>query len=440
MYRLIRTVLPLCALAMATAGIVSAQNTVETKKLPMSFFKGTVPHTARSSDAIVQFGTHKGGGIKAAATVGIPGVDTLVNWSDQFVTPGYDYNGNFQSVWPYTMVGTPPESGMTSNIHAPVIPITLDLLGADGKVALYNGTALSFSAAGKITNAVLNSPVFETYSYPSGQGQFNDQMMRTQFWDRIHRSEENEDNGWHIFLQPSVKTTRHMQIPFGFWYFFTDANNVPIGALVDENTFGNLLFPSTYPFDNSTPVGAAENAGEMTTKDISTFLFNNVYLYGGTINNCCILGFHSYDFEPGIPSNGNRVRFYVMNYSSWISPGLFGGPEDITALSHELSETFDDPLIDNQTPWWLSLDPFSMNGLCQDNLEVGDVVEVLTYNTTYAAGVDGRTYHPQNVALLPWFAFQSPSHARNGTYSFPDETTLMSLSPGPLLPNCKPAP
>src|ERR1700746_2825079 len=78
------------------------------------------------------------------------------------------------------------------------------------------------------------------------------------------------------------------------------------------------------------------------------------------IPQCCVLGFHSYDFEPGVPSNGNLERRYVLNYSSWISPGLFGGGfQDVTALSHELSETFNDPFvasdgIHNVTPWWLS--------------------------------------------------------------------------------------
>ena len=50
----------------------------------------------------------------------------------------------------------------------------------------------------------------------------------------------------------------------------------------------------------------------MTTKDITSLLFNNVYLYDGTPDNCCVLGFHSYDFEPDVPSNGNRERRYVM--------------------------------------------------------------------------------------------------------------------------------
>jgi hypothetical protein len=226
-----------------------------------------------------------------------------------------------------------------------------------------------------------------------------------------------------------------------------DANNNPVAAAIDENTFGNLLFPTTVPVDNTTPIGAAELAGDITTHDISTFLFNNVYLYSnGNISDCCIIGYHTYDFEPGDSTNGNRERRYVLNYSSWLLNGFFAfGFEDITPFSHEMAETFDDPFVNNQTPWWLSIDPFLSGvglsgGLCQNNLEVGDVIEVLTSNPVYAAALNGRTYHPQNVALFPWFAFQSPSHARNGAYSFPDETTLTSLSPGNLLPGCKPGP
>ena len=128
-----------------------------------------------------------------------------------------------------------------------------------------------------------------------------------------------------------------------------------------------------------------------------------------------------------------------MNYASWIPTDAFlFGFEDITAFSHELAELVDDPFIDNATPWWLSIDDFFGPSLCQNNLETGDVVEVLTANPVFPIHMNNRTYHPQNEAMLPWFAFQSPSTARGGAYSFPDETTLRRLSPGPLRPGCVP--
>jgi hypothetical protein len=205
--------------------------------------------------------------------------------------------------------------------------------------------------------------------------------------------------------------------------------------LIDVNEFVNLLFPVD-PADTITPVGAAENAGDITTQDISTFLFPNTYLYFGNPNNCCVLGFHTYDFEPGDDNNGNKEKRYVMNYSAYISPGLFGsGFVDVTALSHEIAEIFNDPFVvsdgkHNLTPWWLA-----PNGNCQDSLEVGDVIEGLP-RATFPIKMNGRTYHPQNEALLPWFEFESPSSAIHGAYSYPDETTLTALSPIEL-PGCQ---
>jgi hypothetical protein len=126
-----------------------------------------------------------------------------------------------------------------------------------------------------------------------------------------------------------------------------------------------------------------------------------------------------------------------MNYSSWISPGLFkGGVQDVTALSHEMAETFNDPFVGfdgvhNVTPWWKS------DGQCQDLMEVGDVIEGLPANVTFPIRSSGVTYHPQNVALLQWFEFQSPSTAFQGAYSYPNTQTLTALS-APQKAGCAP--
>jgi len=100
----------------------------------------------------------------------------------------------------------------------------------------------------------------------------------------------------------------------------------------------------------------------------------------------------------------------------------------VTARSHELSETFNDPLVasdnvHNVTPWWLS-----PNGNCQNNLEDGDVIEGLP-NSTYPTTMHIYTYHPQNEALLQWFEFKQQSNAIDHAYRYPDTTTLTSLSP-----------
>jgi hypothetical protein len=194
-------------------------------------------------------------------------------------------------------------------------------------------------------------------------------------------------------------------------------------VLIDANTFTNALFPTTAT-DTSTVIGAAENAGDIRTRDISTFLFPNAYLYINAPNNCCIIGFHTYDLEPGGVDNGWRERRYVLNYSSWISPGIFRDPTfaDITALSHEMAEIFNDPFVNNATPWWLA-----PNKNCQNNLETGDVIEGLP-DSQFPVVLNGRTWHPQNEALLQWFAGQTSSSAINGAYSYPDTNVLTSAA------------
>ena len=427
-------------LAASPMQAASTQNAIASKKLPLSALRAMRAHTAGPSDTISKFATTKPGISKFAATTGTPGVDSLTNWSDTFTSPGYDSFGNPQSVWPYTMVGTPPESGISTTIKSPIVPVTVDLLGPDGKVAVFNGQPLSFGPDRGVVQAVVGSPMFQPFIYTSGVGQLNDQMMRAEFWDRISHGDDESEKGWHVLLNPKVRKGRRMQVPFNSWVFFVDGNNNPVLFALDADAFSSLFFPIVV--DNSTVIGAAELAGDITTKDLSTFLFKDIVLYVGDPNNCCIIGFHTYDFEPGDSKNGNRERRYVLDYSSWLDSGLFlFGFQDITPLSHEINETFNDPFVNNATPWWLSVDNFFGFGNCQNNLETGDVVEVLDSQVpTYSIAMNGRTYHPQNEAMFNWFARQSPSRGHLGAYSFPDETTLTALSPGNLLPGCVPAP
>ena len=355
---------------------------------------------------------------------GTPGVDSLTNWNGTYKTPGFDPNGKLRNTWFYNMVGNPPERGGTTNINAPIVPVALDLLNPDGSVFLHYDPK-------PFILPTLQSPLFQNSTFSSSPvpTQVTDAIQRAEFWSTMAPD-------WHTMLLGSLKQVRTMQVPADLYFYALKSNGkCCLYVLIDIDAFFNLLFPAD-PSDTITPIGAAENSGDITTRDISTFLFPNTYLYfNGDPNECCVLGFHSYDFEPGDPSNGNREKRYVVNYSAWVSPGLFGSAfSDVTALGHEIAETFNDPFVvsdnkHNLTPWWLS-----PNGNCQDDLEVGDVIEGLPH-ATYPIKMNGMTYHPQNEALLPWFEFQSPSTALDGAYSYPNEKTLPALSPIQL-PGC----
>jgi hypothetical protein len=370
-----------------------------------------------------------------AFTPAVPGIDTVPNFQGSFHARGVDSHGHRQSTWPWAMLGNSPAAGGTTTIAAPVIPVAVRLLDANGEQRYVNGHRLYLSAGENVERA-LQSPVFANslFSSSSEPTQFADAVQRAEFWSQMTQD-------WHTLLAPQVKEHRVISVPLGSYQFALQADGRCCRfVLIDEGVFGNLLFPPTFPVDNTTVVGAAELAGDMTTQTIATLLFQDTYLYqNGDPKQCCVLGYHTFDFEPGATAN-DLPRAYITNYSSWISAGLFkGGFQDVTALSHEMAELFNDPLVGfasstggacggvgqplciDTTPWWLS------GGHCQNNLEVGDVIEALP-NATFTVTTDEFTYHPQNVALLQWFAFDRHPDSLGGAYSYPDPSTLTQLS------------
>lgn len=387
---------------------------------------------------------HKQGNIPTPH--GFPlGVDTLVNFTDHFEAQGVGGDGSAHHLWEFSMVGNPPNKGGTTVFNAPIIPVSLDLRNADGSPRFVkvvgtaiitcgqNGVPLDsscqrlFSDVTPFIQPFLNGPVFSNATYSSSP-------VPTQITDAVQRAEfgNQAKPDWHTLLAPSVKSAETMVLLRGTYQFALNADgSCCFFVLIDSQTFSNELFPQNAAGpDNNSVIGQAEVAGNITTKDISTFLFPNAFLFSG--NNCCVLGFHSFDFEPGnainLPANGNLTRFFVFNYSSWINPGIFGGGfQDVTANSHEIAETFNDPFvgfdgIHNITPYWLN-----PAGQCQNLMEDGDVIEDLP-NPTFPVTINGFTYHPQTEALLPWFMFQQNSSAIDNAYSYPNETALTQLS------------
>jgi len=409
------------ALAAILALPVSVYGQAPSDQVPSSFVTNLNPHALHTKLAAA------GGGVLGGrSNASVLGVDSIVNWSSYFYFPGVDSNGFPQFTWQYTMAGNAPfgqggedEEGETTKIGAPVIPVNLDLRNFDGTPRFVNGKRL-FSDATQFVTPVLNSPVFSNTFYTSSNEptQFTDAVQRAEFF---HQS----DDEWHTLLRPRVGPARTLTLIRGTYRFALNANGSCCRfVLIDINTFINGLFPATAT-DTTTPVGAAENAGDIRTRDISTFLFPNAFLYfNGDPTQCCVIGFHTYDLEPGGATNGFREKRYVLNYSAWISPGIFRDATfgDISALSHEMAETFNDPFVNNAVPWWLS-----PNGNCQNNLETGDVIEGLP-NAQFPIVLNGSTWHPQNEAILQWFAGVTPSSAISHAYSYPDTNVLTSAS------------
>jgi hypothetical protein len=350
-----------------------------------------------------------------------PDIDSITTFTGQFEAAGVGITGKPQKKWHYEMAGGAPELGGTTWLDASIVPVSLDLLDYGGAVRVVKGQKLQLSVKPYV-NAVVNSPLFRTAEYTSSDvaTQFVDSVQRAEFYNVMQPD-------WHTLLRPSIKAERRIAVPRGSYFFaLEDDGSCCAFVLVDINVFSNLLFPASAT-DTRSPVGSAEHAGDITTRSIATFLFPNTFLYlHADPNRCCVLGFHTYDFEA---VDGRPEKRYVLNFASWISADVFGpGFADIAALSHEMTESINDPFVGSDgvhgmTPWWLS-----ENGNCQDDLEPGDVIEGLP-DATIAIKTKDRTYHLQNEALLQWFEFQSPSTAIAGAYSYPNENVLTSLSP-----------
>lgn len=356
---------------------------------------------------------------------GIPGIDSLQNFDRSFEAAGFAADGTAQSTWVMNIVGSPPEQGGTTHIRAPIVPVSVDLLDLDGSLRVVDGVPLH-SDVTPFVEPTLRSPIFEPLPYGSSNQptQFGDAIQRAQFFQRAKAN-------WHTRLDPVVRPTRTLSIPFGSYQFaLNDDGSCCLFIAVEFQVFDHLLFPQD-PADVSSPIGAAESSGDMTTQDLTTLLLPDTYLYTNTRANCCIIGFHSYDLEPGDAVNGNRERRFVVAVATWISPGRISGVEDISGLSHEVIEAINDPFVGtdgvhNITPWWR--DPL---GTCQNKNEIGDVVQGIA-GAVFPTATPGRTYHLQNQALLPWFRAGQPSDAIDGAFSYPDETLL--TAPAPVLP------
>jgi hypothetical protein len=125
-------------------------------------------------------------GVAAAAKRNLPEIDTLSHFSGQFTSPGFDNDGNPQSVWPYTMVGRDPAQNRTTRFRAPIIPLTIELLDATGAVGkTATGAPLRQVTGTDTLSLVLNSSVFEKFLFSNGNVQLTDGMMRAQFFHAV---------------------------------------------------------------------------------------------------------------------------------------------------------------------------------------------------------------------------------------------------------------
>lgn len=288
----------------------------------------------------------------------------------------FTFNG---TVYPFSMVGTNPLTTSSATIvPAEIQPLTF---------VFPNGTAIDGTAPAQ---AVAASPIFHSTVFPTETGQFVDVMQRANF--------NKLATGYHVELgAPTVLPTIRIVVPGRFGKV----------GLFSNHTIGLVNFNFLFAVLQN-----IINARNFNPATLPMFVVGNVFEYippPKTFHHCCIIGFHFAQLQ-GV----NGVLTFA--YFAYNSPGIFVNQlEDITAASHEVAEWANDPFIGNLVPpWGLPQNPT----VCFNTLlEVGDPIEFFN-PSSYPVTLNGKTYHPQDIAFFSWFAHQVPSIALNHQYSY----------------------
>jgi hypothetical protein len=338
----------------------------------------------------------------AAAKQQSPSIVSLPNFTRSFTFGG--------QVFPYTMVGKDPARKQTTTIPTQYIPMSFffdEFVDQNGNNIVIDTTV--------INDQVANSPLFQNSQFATGFTQFEDAVMRAEFFPLFGKNHEDGEDSYHVLLgRPQTLIPVTIEVPFG-------------SSIVLQAPDGNLLAIIDINYIVS-QLNTLIQTEPITVNAIPIFLTRNA-LYGDFAKqkpvDCCIGGFHTAFETNQVGSNIFVQTFdFATSLDADIADFAFGNPAifaDIFPLSHELGETLNDPFVNNATPSYQI--PGAPAGACQNNLEVGDIIENLP-NPTQPITLHGFTYHPQTLALLQWFEGKTPSDAINGDYSFPDSTVL----------------
>jgi len=308
---------------------------------------------------------------KPAASAVRPAV-TLTTWNGSFTYSGQTYN--------YNMVGTDPSTGTSTTVPVYIIPIKIVITNKDGSTSTYDPQHVLTNGKTVVQN-IVQSPIFDkTTTYVQagvnvGTTQYIDAFQRANFWGTVQ-----SHTGYHLLLGgPTVLAEQTLSPPtskgktgqeFGFKAAKVDINwfDAKVQAIISKIT---KIQPNSFPI----------------------FVTYDTYL---TEFGCCIGGYHS---AVGAQAYAHATYADVV--------GAFS--QDVSALSHEVGEWADDPLVNN-----------SGNPVACGILEVGDPLEGNTNYGGYPYTVNGFMYNLQDLVTLPYFG-APPSTSVNNWSTFQGE-------------------
>jgi len=310
---------------------------------------------------------------------------SLQTWNGSFNYQGTNYN--------YNMVGTAPSSNASTTVQVYIIPLKVVITRRRTKTTFDPAHVLSNGKT--VTNNTVASPIFNsstTYIQGGvnvGTTQYIDAFQRANFWGTVQ-----SNSNYHLLLGgPTVLAEQTLSPPSS-----VGTTGSPFGhlaGLVDINWFDAQIQSIISRFSQIQP------------NTLPVFLTYDVYLTQG---GCCIGGYHS--SEGSISNPQAYAHFTYIDHT-----GDFA--QDVSALSHEVGEWADDPLVvntgGNNTPCGI--------------LEVGDPEEGFANYGGFPYTLNGFTYNLQDLVTLPYFGAPT-STSVNGWFSFQGNSSLFVCSNG----------
>jgi hypothetical protein len=301
----------------------------------------------------------------------------LTTWNGSFVYKSHTYN--------YNMVGTAPSTGTSTTIKTFVIPIALKYVSG-GKTTIFSPKTKQSNGATALQN-MTNSPIFQNMDFVSpggtnlGTTQYEDAFQRGNFWGTVSGA-----TGYHVLLgTPTVLPMQILTVPAADGSIQTEFG-ITVGT-ADINWFDGQLQSILTKF-----------ASHITPSTLPIFMTYDSYLTEG---GCCIGGYHN--------SFGSSAAPQAYAHYTYIgTPGIFS--QDVSALSHEVGEWLDDPLVVNT----------GGNPVVCGILEVGDPEEGFSNYGAFPYTLNGFTYNLQDLVFLEYFGAPNTTSVDGGTESFHD--------------------
>jgi len=355
----------------------------------MSYAASAAPSWNGPGKARPMFGVIKNTGpLKYEPGKAPPPAATLTQWSGGFT----DRKGHSVT---FRMAGLDPASSNTdTHIKVVIIPVIM-VYGATNGNQTFDPTAKHTAGDKRLSviKALAQSPIlnpgadFTSGAIDCGTAQYVDSYQRCNFWGSV-----STNVGYHTVLDATaIRKVKPMTI-----------NVTPAQGSVIGNPFGdgNVGTMSINSFDAAIHSYLTSHSAQITPDIFPLFISYDIYLTSG---GCCIGGYHS--------AGGAQT----YGYSTYVdSVGAFS--EDISAISHEIAEWMDDPFTNNHV-------------FCNDNsiLEVGDPLETLPNYGTFTVALNGHTWHPQEMAMMPYFGAPTSTSA-NGWTSM--HNSITNVCPG----------